>query len=147
MDGPTDDSPDVEEAAESALLTDLSDDERAQLPTPEEVEQRAQDAPSVERDPLIEALTPTSKLQILLALIRVRGEKLNPSAIADRAAVGRTSVYKHLDDLLADGLIEEAEKAGNSPMYRVDLDDDAIQHVVALRGIMAARRNDRRGDE
>lgn len=54
----------------------------------------------VTNDALIELLAPGAKLRILLALIRLRGEKLNPTGICDRAAIDRDTWYRHRDDLV-----------------------------------------------
>lgn len=104
------------------------------------VENRPSDA-VIADDPLVSMLTPGSKVRILSALIAVGGEKLNPSAICDRASISRDSWYDHKDDLETFGLIEEADQAGNSPMYRVDLDDPLIKRLREARDLAAKRRN------
>lgn len=104
------------------------------------VENRPSDAVIAE-DPLVSMLTPGSKVRILSALIAVGGEKLNPSAICDRAAISRDSWYDHKDDLETFGVIEKVDQAGNSPMYRVDLDDPLIKRLREARDLAAKRRN------
>lgn len=105
------------------------------------VEDRPSDA-VIANDPLVSMLTPGSKVRILSALIAVGGEKLNPSAICDRAAISRDSWYDHREELLETfGVIEEKEPAGNSPMYRVDLDDPLIERLSEARDLAAKRRN------
>lgn len=106
-----------------------------------DIENRPSDAVIVD-DPLVSMLTPGSKVRILSALIAVGGEKLNPSAICDRASISRDSWYDHKDDLVETfGVIEEADQAGNSPMYRVDLDDPLITRLREARDLAAKRRN------
>lgn len=95
----------------------------------------------VTNSPLAEVLTPGAKVKILLALIRLRGEKLNPSGICERAAISHDTWYEHRDDLLAYGVIEEAGHAGNSPLYRVDMDDEIVKRVSEILDIAAERRN------
>jgi hypothetical protein len=95
----------------------------------------------VAESPLVEVLTPGAKVKILLALIRLRGEKLNPSGICERAKISYDTWYDHRDDLLAYGVIEEAGNAGNSPLYRVDMDDEIVQRVSEILDIAAERRN------
>lgn len=93
----------------------------------------------VAEDPLVRLLTPESKVKILRALIVARGEKDNPSGICERAAIGRNAWYDNRDELLEVGAIEEAGSAGNSPMYRVNMDDPLVQRLVECREIAAER--------
>lgn len=96
----------------------------------------------VTNDALIELLTPGAKLRILLALIRLRGEKLNPTGICERAAIDRDTWYRHKDDLVDRfAVIEEVEPAGNSPMYRVNMDHPIIERLSDIRDLAAAERN------
>ena len=109
--------------------------------TAADVENRPEDA-IIANDPLVSMLTPGTKVRILSALIAVGGEKLNPSAICDRAAISRDGWYKHRDDLVETfGVVEEAEPAGNSPMYRVNVDNPLVQHLSEARDLAAANRN------
>lgn len=106
-----------------------------------DVDSRPPDA-VITNDPLVSMLTPGSKIRILSALIAVGGEKLNPSAICDRAAISRDSWYDHRDDLVETfGVIDEVDQAGNSPMYRVDLDDPLIKRLSEARDLAAKQRN------
>lgn len=100
----------------------------------------------VEDDALLQLLTPETKVRILLALSRVRGEKLNPTAICERANIGTNAWYDNRDDLLDLGVVQRAGHAGNSPLYRVDMDDPIVTRLVEIRGLAADRRNRTRGD-
>lgn len=86
-------------------------------------------------------LTPGAKVKILLALIRLRGEKLTPTGICVRAAISHDIWYEHWDALVAYGVIEKAGQAGNSPLYRVDMDDPIVQRVSETLDIAAECRN------
>lgn len=91
--------------------------------------------------PLVELLTPGARVRILLALMSVKGEKLNPSSICEHAAIHHDTWYEHRDTLVdVYGVIEEAEPAGNSPMYRVDMDDPIISHLWEIYGEAGSRR-------
>ena len=79
-------------------------------------------------------------MRIILALLRVHGEKLNPSGICERASIYHDTWYKYREDLLDYGVIEEAEAAGNSPMYRVNLDDPIVRRFDEIRGLAADRQ-------
>jgi hypothetical protein len=38
-------------------------------------------------------------------------------------------------------VIEEARNAGNSPLYRVDMDHPIVQHLDGVRDLAAVERN------
>ena len=102
--------------------------------TPEDVESRTA-AESMNAEPFVKLTTPGAKMKIITALLRVHGEKLNMSGICGRAGIHHDTWYAHRDDLLDFGVIEEAEAAGNSPMYRVEFEDAELVDV--------GKRNDR----
>jgi hypothetical protein len=96
----------------------------------------------VTENPLVELLTPAAKVKILLALMRLGGGKLNPTGIAERAAITQHTWYEHRDELVdVYGVIEEAGNAGNSPLYRVDMDHPIIQRLDEILDLAAERRN------
>ena len=113
-------------ASPDSATADSSDEDRIDL---------------VEDDAFIELLTPESKVRILLALMRVRGEKLNPSAIYERAGIGANAWYDNKDDLIEMGVIKEAGNAGNSPLYRVEMDDPIVERLSDVRKLAAERRH------
>jgi hypothetical protein len=128
---------------DEAVKDDSAAENGEQLPNvdAEAVEQRDPEA-FVTESPFIELLAPGGKARILLALIRVRGEKLNPSAICDRAAIDRDTWYEHRDRLVERyQVIEEAGHAGNSPLYRVDMDDPIVKRLSEVYDLAAERRN------
>lgn len=118
--------------------TDRGADRNVRVSTDEHVD-------LVEDDVLVQLLTPETKVRILLALSRVRGEKLNPTAICERANIGANAWYDNRDDLLDLGVVEQAGHAGNSPLYRVDMDDPIVEHLLEVRRLTAERRNRTRG--
>jgi hypothetical protein len=96
----------------------------------------------VTENPLVELLTPAAKVKILLALMRLRGGKLNPTGIAERAAITQHTWYEHRDELVdVYGVIEEAGNAGNSPLYRVDMENPIVQRLEEILDLAAERRN------
>lgn len=105
----------------------------------ETVEQQDDEA-IVANHPLVEMLTPRAKVKILVALIRLQGEKLSPSAICDRAAISTDTWYQNYEELLEYGVIEKAGTAGNSPLYRVDMDNPAVQALEQLTGYGAQKK-------
>lgn len=96
----------------------------------------------VTENPLVELLAPAAKVKILLALIRLRGGKLNPTGIAERAAISQHTWYEHRDELVdVYGVVEEAGSAGNSPLYRVDMENPIVKRLEEILGLAAKRRN------
>ena len=95
----------------------------------------------VTENPLVELLTPGAKVKILLAFMRLRGGKLNPTGIAERAAITQHTWYEHRDDLLDYGVVEEAGSAGNSPLYRVDMEHPIIKRLDEIHGLAVEHRN------
>lgn len=129
------------EAVEGDSTAENGDGDQLSDVDAETVEQRDPEA-FVSESPFIELLAPGGKARILLALIRVRGEKLNPSAICERAAIDRATWYDHRDLLVERyQVIEEAGNAGNSPLYRVDMDDPIIKRLSEVYDLAAQRRN------
>jgi len=95
-----------------------------------------------ENDPLVELLVPGARVKLLLALIRVRGEKMNPTDLCERAGVNSATWYRNRDALLDTyGVIEEAGNAGNSPLYRVDMENPIVERLDEVRDLAAAERN------
>ncbi|MFC4553569.1 MULTISPECIES: winged helix-turn-helix domain-containing protein [Halorussus] len=84
----------------------------------------------VATDPLAQVVGDHPRTRILIALLDVYPRGLNPTSIKENAALGsRSTVYNHLDSLLATGLVVEdeqaSEQAGNSTIYKlVDHEDD-----------------------
>ena len=93
-------------------------------------------------DPLVDLLVPGAKIKILLALMRLRGDKLNPAGLCERASVDRGTWYRHRDDLIDTyGVVEEADQAGNSPLYRVDMEHPIIKRLAEIRELAGEQRH------
>lgn len=96
----------------------------------------------VQNNPLVGLLTPGARVRILAALINLRGDRLNPSGICERSGISHDTWYKHRDDLIdVYGVVEEAGNMGNSPLYRVDMDDPIVQRLEEVLGLATERRN------
>ena len=95
-----------------------------------------------EGDPLVDLLVPGARVKLLLALIRVRGEKMNPTDLCERAGINSATWYRNRDALLDTyGVIEEAGSAGNSPLYRVDMENPIVKRLDEVRDLAAEHRN------
>lgn len=95
-----------------------------------------------EQNPLLELLMPEAKLKILNAFIQLGGDKENPTRLCEIASVNTATWYRHRDDLIDTyGIIEEAGKAGNSPLYRVDMDHPIVKRLDEIHDLAAEQRN------
>lgn len=96
-----------------------------------------------EGHPLIEVLTPAAKIKIMLTLMGIQGEKLPPSDIYNRARISHDTWYKYRDELIEKyGVIEKAGNAGNSPLYRINLDSEIVQLLDQLITIAGNRKEE-----
>jgi antitoxin (DNA-binding transcriptional repressor) of toxin-antitoxin stability system len=92
-------------------------------------------------DPLVNLL-PSARVQLLAALVRAHGEKLNPTELCERAEVDRATWYRQRDELVDTyGVIEEAGHAGNSPLYRMNMDHPIVKRLDEIRILAAAERD------
>lgn len=87
---------------------------------------------AVEDTVLTDVLGTHPKVLILTALLGESHTDRNPTEIARLAGIDRTTFYDHVDDLLAYGLVEQTRTVGNSPMYRIDRENPAAEHLAAL---------------
>ncbi|WP_243700457.1 helix-turn-helix domain-containing protein [Halorussus pelagicus] len=61
------------------------------------------------------------------------------SYVADLAGVARSTVYDHLDDLQALGVVEHTRDVGGSPMYQLSEDSEIAEELVRLEGVTLNR--------
>lgn len=67
------------------------------------------------------------KTRILLALLTDPDRDYNLTDIGRLADTDRTTVHRHIDDLLEYGVVEKTRKAGNAWMYQINRDNDAAK--------------------
>lgn len=92
--------------------------------------------------PISELLTPRAKVRIILALHGMRPEKLHMTGICERAGIDPSTWYEHHEELLAYGVIEEAGSAGNSTLYRWNMDSELAQKLTELVGEAARKKHE-----
>ncbi|WP_248911051.1 winged helix-turn-helix domain-containing protein [Halocatena marina] len=78
---------------------------------------------------LVSVLGTPARVRILAVLTSETDRDLNPTEIMEEAGIGSTAFYEHIDDLRAWGLVEKTRMAGNSPMFRLNMDSEAAQHL------------------
>lgn len=72
------------------------------------------------------------KVKILAALLSESEHDITISDIARLADVHRTTVYDHLDDLTALGVVEHTRKAGGSPLFQINKESPITNHISKL---------------
>ncbi|MCG1004899.1 MULTISPECIES: winged helix-turn-helix domain-containing protein [Halobacterium] len=74
----------------------------------------------------------SAKTKIIAALLSESDVDLNVTDIADLAGLHRTTVYDHIDDLEALGVIEQTRTVSGSPMYNINRDSDVTEDIAQL---------------
>lgn len=78
---------------------------------------------------LVNVLGTPARVRILAVLTSETDRDLNPTQIIEQAGIGSSAFYEHIDDLRAWGLVEKTRMAGNSPMYQLNTESKAAQHL------------------
>ena len=108
--------------------------------TEEEVAAELEDL--IQEDPLVKLVGDHPKTRMLISLLDAAGG-LNKSSLAESANVDRTTVYRHLDDLLATGIVVEdeaaSEQAGQTTIYTIadHTDEQRVEWLGKLRDFTA----------
>lgn len=76
---------------------------------------------------VVDVLGDHPKTRILLAVLTDPDRDYNMTDIAELADTDRSTVYRHIDDLIEIGLIEQTRKVGNAPMYQINQENGAAQ--------------------
>ena len=92
-----------------------------------------------EDTPLTHLFGTPARTKIIAALSSEKGRDLNTSDIARLAGVARSTVYDHLGDLEALGVVEQTRTIGDSPMYEIDTTSELVEHIVAIEGLALER--------
>lgn len=92
-----------------------------------DLEQSGADETGPEGSVVLDVLGDHPKTRILLALLTNPDRDYNVTDIATLADTDRSTVYRHLDDLLDVELVVQTRKAGNAPMYQLNKESEAAQ--------------------
>lgn len=90
-----------------------------------EIEDARGDDVGPEGSVVIDVLGDHPKTRILLALFTDPDRDYNVTDIARLADTDRSTVYRHIDDLIEVGLVVRTRKTGNAPMYQINHESDA----------------------
>jgi len=80
----------------------------------------------------VDALGESPKTRILATLLATHNDDLNITDLARISGVDRSTVYRHIDDLLDYNLVEQSRTVGNSKMYRINKDNAAAKKLAAF---------------
>lgn len=80
-----------------------------------------------------------ARVRIVAALLGEDEHDVNVSDLARLAGVARSTVYEHIDELVALGVVERTRTVGGSPMYRLNRDSDVGQQLAKLEGVTLRR--------
>lgn len=67
------------------------------------------------------------KTRMLLALLTNPDTDYNMTDISRLSDVDRSTVHRHMDDLLEYGVVKKTRKTGNAWMYQINLDNGAAK--------------------
>lgn len=68
----------------------------------------------------------------ILAVLLQQGRDTNVSTIADIGGMSRSSVYRHIDDLISLGVVEQTREIGGSPLYQINKDNTVATKLAEL---------------
>lgn len=89
--------------------------------------------------PLVELFGTPARTKLLSVFVDERGRDLNVSELARQAGVARSTVYDHLDWLVALGVVIETRKTGPGARYQLDEDSDIARTLYELDGLVLER--------
>jgi predicted transcriptional regulator len=91
---------------------------------------------------LVTVFSDRKRTKILAAFVSERNRDITISYIAQLAGIARSTVYDHLEELEAQGVIEQTREMGNSQYYTLNMDNDLAHELYRLEGIALKNRHD-----
>lgn len=89
--------------------------------------------------PLMHLFGTPARTRILSVFVDEREFDLSVTEIADQAGVARSTVYDHLDHLIALGVIEQTRETGGSARYQLNQDGEIAEYLYKLDGVTLKR--------
>jgi DNA-binding transcriptional ArsR family regulator len=68
----------------------------------------------------------------ILSVLLSESRDVNVSHIAEQAGMSRSTVYKHIDDLIGLNVVSQTRSVGGSPMYQIDRDSETAKQLAKL---------------
>lgn len=95
---------------------------------------------------LTELFGDSPKVKILAVLLQ-QGRDTNVSTIADVGGMSRSSVYRHIEDLIDLGVVEKTREIGGSPLYQINKDSAVSNKLAALEWALVEEIAGETGEE
>jgi Fe2+ or Zn2+ uptake regulation protein len=86
-----------------------------------------------ETSTFIKALTKSPQLKVLSILVEKPNEELTKSQIAQKAGIGRTTLYRVWEDLEKMKAIVPTKQVGAVTLYRINLESSVVQSVLNIK--------------
>ena len=96
--------------------------------------------------PLVALFGQPARTKIASVLVDERERDLSISEIARQAGVARSTVYDHLDDLVALGVAEHTRDSGASKRYQLADDSDIAELLYQLDGLVLRQLLEQQGE-
>lgn len=75
------------------------------------------------------------KVKILAVLLQ-QGRDTNVSTIAEIGGMSRSSVYRHIDDLIDLDVVEKTREIGGSPLYQINKESAVATKLAELEWVL-----------
>lgn len=89
--------------------------------------------------PLLHLFGTPARTKLLAVFVDEREFDLSITELSKQAGLARSTVYDHIDDLLAVNVIEETRETGRSTRYQLNEDSDIAQALYELDGLVLQR--------
>lgn len=73
-----------------------------------------------------------ARTKITAAALSEPDQDLNVTELAELSGVTRKTVYEHIDEIVALGVLEETREVAGSKMYQVNRENDIAEKVAEL---------------
>ena len=90
--------------------------------------------------PYMDLFGSPGRTKLLAAFVSERTRDITVSYAAQLAGIARSTVYDHIDELEAMGVIKQTRKMGGSTYYTLNNDSDLANELYRLEGVALGNR-------
>lgn len=76
------------------------------------------------------------KVRLIAALLSEKDRDINVQDLSRMSGLSRDAVYTHLDHLVTNGIVVQTRKLGNSPMYQINKEHNAVPLIWEIEQIL-----------
>lgn len=84
------------------------------------------------------------RTEILEILLENKEEELSVPEIEEMSEISRVTIYKYLEILLDDEIVEESRKVGKTQFYRLDFTNPVTKLLLALETLIIKQKLERK---